>query len=389
MKYQVMPDLTPIEYEALKADIAENGILVPVEVDETGEVLDGHHRVKAWQELRADGIDLPDYARIKRVGWSEEEKRNHARKLNVLRRQLTEKQREKVYVDMRNDGMPYEEIAEVAGEDAKTVWNVINNSDLEISKSEIVNKRGQKRPAKYAKRKPKPVQDSMIYPGGSLLLDPVSAEKTVQEIREGRRQEIRQERIEKINKIAKSNAPLDLDQSYPIVYADPPWRYEHSATVSREIENQYPTMALEEICALPVSAIATPDAVLFLWTTSPKLAESLQVVEAWGFVYRTCMVWDKERIGMGYYARQQHELLLICTRGDLPSPEPENRPASVQRIRRDPEHSAKPQEFYALIESMYPEYDRIELFARNARDGWMAWGNQANDSRFQRETSVE
>ena len=80
---------------------------------------------------------------------------------------------------------------------------------------------------------------------------------------------------------------------------------------------------------------------------------------------------------MGYYARQQHELLLIATRGSVPVPEPENRPPSVIRIRRDDEHSAKPAEFYAMIERMYPELRKLEMFARTRRDGWAAWGSQA------------
>jgi len=192
-----------------------------------------------------------------------------------------------------------------------------------------------------------------------------------------RNAERRQERVEKIVAISSGNTELVAEKCYPIVYADPPWQYEHSMTDSRMIENHYPTMGLDQICAMPVSEIVTPDAVLFLWTTSPKLAESMRVIEAWGFNYRSCIVWDKERIGMGYYARQQHELLLIAARGSLPVPEPSNRPASVQRLRRGNEHSRKPDEFYELIESMYPEYEKIELFARNSRAGWSAWGNQA------------
>ena len=209
------------------------------------------------------------------------------------------------------------------------------------------------------------------------MLDQASAERQVSEARQEQTAQRRQERVERVNMIAQNNAPLESARRYPVVYADPPWRYEHSKTDNRQIENHYPTMDLEQICMLPVGEIAAPDSVLLLWTTSPKLAESMQVIDAWGFVYRTCMVWDKERMGMGYYARQQHELLLIATRGNLPVPEPAHRPASVVRIRRDPEHSAKPTEFYALIERMYPEYDRIELFARSRREGWEAWGNQA------------
>ena len=82
-----------------------------------------------------------------------------------------------------------------------------------------------------------------------------------------------------------------------MIYADPPWRYEHVKTESRAIENQYPTMDLDAICALPVRDIATDDSVLFLWATSPKLAEAMRVIDAWGFTYRTCMAWVKEKIG--------------------------------------------------------------------------------------------
>lgn len=371
MKYQVCRPLTPIEYEALKADIADHGVLVPVEVDENGDILDGHHRVQAWHELRAEGITVGTYPRMIRQGLTEEQKRNHARKLNVLRRQMSKDERETIMVDMRRDGMSYRAIAQAVGVDPMTAYN--KTSTVEISTVQGLD--GKERPATMP---PKPEPPISLFVPGNELIDPVAAVATVKEIRQERREEIRHERVDRINEIAKGNAPLAAPQRYPVIYADPPWRYEHSKTVSREIENQYPTMSLDEICDLPVCELAAPDAVLFLWTTSPKLAESVQVIEAWGFTYRTCMVWDKERMGMGYYARQQHELLLICTRGNLPVPEPTNRPRSVMRIPRDPEHSAKPTEFYGLIELMYPEYDRIELFARSQREGWAAWGNQAD-----------
>ena len=159
------------------------------------------------------------------------------------------------------------------------------------------------------------------------------------------------------------------------VYADPPWRYEHPVSASRKIENQYPTMTNDDICAVPVADIAAADAVLFLWATNPKLAEALAVVEAWGFTYRTNMVWVKDKIGMGYYARQRHELLLIATRGTPGTPSPSTRPDSVIEARRG-RHSAKPGGVYDLITSMYPDVPRVELFARTVRPGWMAWGNE-------------
>lgn len=199
------------------------------------------------------------------------------------------------------------------------------------------------------------------------------------EIRSARGELRRQERVEKIVKIAKGNAPLApgaTAERYPLVYADPPWRYEHAESESRAIENQYPTMSLDDICALPLADITTDDAILFMWTTSPKLEEGMRVVREWGFTYRTCMVWDKEKIGMGYYARQQHELLLIATKGAIPVPPPSARPGSVVRITRG-DHSAKPHEFYELIERMYPELPKLEMFCRSPRAGWSVWGNQS------------
>lgn len=165
---------------------------------------------------------------------------------------------------------------------------------------------------------------------------------------------------------------------YPIIYADPPWRYENPpmGDTGRSIENHYPTMQLQEICDLPVRDITAEDAVLFMWATAPKLYECMEVIDAWGFDYRTCMTWIKDKIGMGYYARNRHELLLIAKRGNLPVPEPSNRPDSVVEAPRLA-HSAKPDLFYDIIEIMYPDAPKVELFARNRREGWFSWGNQA------------
>lgn len=195
-----------------------------------------------------------------------------------------------------------------------------------------------------------------------------------QQATEARRSQI----AEKIASIARNSQQLDPEKIgvFPVIYADPPWQYEHVETWDRAIENHYPTMGLSDICAMPVSKLAAEDAILFLWVTSPKVAEAVRVVEAWGFTYRTCMVWDKDQIGMGYYFRQQHELLFVAARGALPVPLAENRYPSVLHAPRG-RHSEKPIEVYDMIEKMYPEYRKIELFSRKMREGWFAWGNEA------------
>jgi len=198
--------------------------------------------------------------------------------------------------------------------------------------------------------------------------------QVAKDIQNEKREERRAERFDKLADMAQE-VSLPTMRKYNVIYADPPWRYEHSISTSRDIENQYPTMPLEKICELPISDIAQDDCVLFLWATSPKLAEAIKVIEAWGFRYVTNAVWVKDRIGMGYYFRQQHELLLVAAKGNVPAPAPEARVSSVITAPRQ-EHSRKPDFIYQVIDKMYGSLPKIELFARNSKDGWDVWGNE-------------
>jgi N6-adenosine-specific RNA methylase IME4 len=139
--------------------------------------------------------------------------------------------------------------------------------------------------------------------------------------------------------------------------------------------HHYPVMSLAEVCALPVADLAADDCVLFLWTTVPLWRKAFEVLDAWGFEYKSGLVWDKEIPGMGYWVRGQHELLLLATKGHPPPPLTENVPTSVIRERRR-EHSRKPEASYALIERVFPDLPKLELFARQPRPGWEVWGNE-------------
>lgn len=160
---------------------------------------------------------------------------------------------------------------------------------------------------------------------------------------------------------------------FDVIYADPPWRYDFSKSDTRSIENQYPTMEIEEICKIKVPS--AKDSVLYLWGTAPKLLEAIQVIKAWGFEYKTHAVWDKLRIGMGYYFRGRHELLLIGTKGSPGTPDEQNRPDSIITQART-KHSSKPEIVYEIIEKGYPNKKYLELFSRNKRNNWVCWGNQ-------------
>lgn len=201
--------------------------------------------------------------------------------------------------------------------------------------------------------------------------------REVKEIRRERSEDRRAERIQNIAEISRNNTTLDGSIGrFAVIYCDPPWEYEFMSVDAWRVDNHYPTMTTEQICAEAVAAVVTDDAILFLWATAPKLAEAMQVITAWGFTYKTCAIWDKEWTGMGNYFRIQHELLLIATRGDIPPPKTDNRPASIVKFKRSTKHSEKPDVFYDIIEAMYPELPKLELFARATRKGWKSWGNE-------------
>lgn len=160
---------------------------------------------------------------------------------------------------------------------------------------------------------------------------------------------------------------------FDIIYADPPWRYDFSKSDNRAIENQYPTMEVSDICKLKVPA--AENSVLFLWGTAPKLLEAIEVIKAWGFQYKTNAVWDKRRIGMGYYFRIQHEHLFIATKGTPGVPGEKARPDSIFSQAKT-EHSSKPNIVYEMIEAAYPNRRYLELFGRTKRNNWTTWGNQ-------------
>ena len=165
-----------------------------------------------------------------------------------------------------------------------------------------------------------------------------------------------------------------------LVYADPEWQFEFyspKGSLATSADNHYPTSPLDEIKARDVPSIAADDCVLFLWATVPMLPHALEVMAVWGFQYVSQVAWVKDKVGTGYWFRNQHELLLIGTKGSVPAPAPGTQwPSVINAPVR--EHSRKPDKFYELIEAYFPTLPKIELNCRGKpRDGWTAWGNEA------------
>ena len=169
-------------------------------------------------------------------------------------------------------------------------------------------------------------------------------------------------------------------KKYGVIYADPEWRFEpysRESGMDRAPDNHYPTSATAEIILRPVQKIADKDCALFLWATAPMLPQALRVMREWGFEYKTHAIWQKDRIGTGYWFRSRHELLLVGTKGkEIMAPAMGTQFESVFGAAVA-EHSAKPECVYTMIESYFPNLPKIELNARRARPGWDAWGNEA------------
>jgi len=377
VRFHPLSELFPLmagrEFDELVADVRANGLREPIWTYE-GQILDGRNRYLACE---AAGVEprFREYEGDDPIAF--------VVSLNLHRRHLNESQRAVVAAKLAtlDRGRPSEN-PPIGGISAATAAEMLNvgtrsveraREVLDLGAPELVAavERGEVSVSAAADvaELPKEQQRELVARGEREILE------KAREIRAAKQEKRRRERIAAVASMAQPAPELPTGRRYPVIYADPPWRYEFVESECRAIENQYPTMELEAICALPVREIATDNAILFLWATSPKLAEALRVVEAWGFTYRSSAVWVKSQLGMGYYFRQQHELLLVATRGDMPAPAPDARPRSVYESPREA-HSAKPVAFYEFIERMYPNLPRIELFARGTREGWVGWGNE-------------
>ena len=180
-------------------------------------------------------------------------------------------------------------------------------------------------------------------------------------------------------------------KKFDIIYADPPWDYngklqfDKTSKSAEEIDPsrnifissasfKYPTLKLKELMTMPVHALAKDDCLLFMWVTSPHLAQAISLGQKWGFEYRTvAFIWDKMVHNPGKYTLSNCELCLVFKKGRIPQPRGAR---NIQQLIRSPRraHSMKPDEVRDAIEKMFPAQDRIELFARRRCKGWTEWG---------------
>ena len=375
--YQFLPPLPDDDYAALRQSIMDHGVRVPVEMDEAGNILDGHHRVAVCAEL-----GMTHFPKRINTGLAEWEKRTLARELNVARRHLNTAQKRRLIDDQLRDTPSLSDRALAArlGVSDKTVGSrrkALEDRAEIPHVAERTDTLGRSQPAQ--RQKTTLVDDS---PEGRA-----NVVREAKRVRAENAQASHTMRMEKQAAIASAGVAggsleaLAASGPFSVVYADPAWKFEVRSEVTgrdKSAENHYPTSTLDEI-----KAHAPPvndDAVLFLWCTASNLvSHALPVVAAWGFEYVTQRVWDKQAQGSGYWVFDRHEVLLICKRGQFPCPIPGTQPQSLYSEMKG-KHSAKPEHFRAAIVAMTPGLDssqRLEMNARTAHSDFVQWGYEA------------
>ncbi len=185
---------------------------------------------------------------------------------------------------------------------------------------------------------------------------------------------------------AAEDFSTEIEGTFGTILADPPWRFQNSTgKVAPEHKRltRYPTLSLDEIKGLPVSEVAAEKSHLYLWVPNALIAEGLQVLESWGFTYKTNLIWYKVRKdggpdgrGVGFYFRNVTEVILFGVKGNLRTLPPGRRQVNIISARKR-EHSRKPDELFDVIEACSPG-PYLEMFARGSRSDWVTWGNEAD-----------
>lgn len=365
-RYQVMPPLSDADFAALKSDIEARGVMVPIDYDEAGEILDGHYRVQACHEL-----GITDWPKLIREGLTEDEKRTHARMLNLARRHLDQAQRRALIADQLREtpGWSNRQIAQALGVDHKTVEPV--RIELE-SNGEIPNnvERVEASGRKARGRKPRLTKIKLVdnSPAGKA----------------GAKERAKEIRVEEHSEQEAANAnlakqPVILpDGIFGTIIIDPPWDMEK---IEREVRpNQvafdYPRMSEEQLIAYGeiVNSRAADECHLFMWTTHRFLPMALRLIEAWDFRYVLTFTWHKSGGFQPYGLPQYNSEFAVYARRGAPSfIETTAFNTCFSAPRR--EHSRKPDEFYETIRRVTAE-GRCDWFSRGDHPGFVPIGNE-------------
>lgn len=388
---ELFPLMGGTEFEELVEDVRVNGVADPIILFE-GQILDGRNRYRAWQRLGS----IPGTCRFEVYTGGNPlgfvmSKNLHRRHLSVSQRaivaaqlpglqhggdrtqpptSLTRDQR----ADMLNVGGSTVERAEgVVETGAPELVAAVKQGEIAVSAASDIATLPKEQQAKILASLARD-DEGQITPEARKLV-----KELAKDIRQKEQDDKKARRVQREAELGQHQMALPA-RKFGVIYADPEWKFEtYSETtgMDRSADNHYPTSVTEAIMARPVGEIAADDCVLFLWATAPMLQDAFRVLEAWGFTYKTNLVWDKKTIGTGYWFRGRHEHLLVATKGNVPCPAMGTQWESVLESVAG-RHSEKPEAVLEMIEQYFPTLPKIELNRRGPpRLNWDAWGNEA------------
>lgn len=388
---ELFPMLGESELDELASDIKANGLKHPiVVVDGQGEwlVLDGRNRAEA---CRRAGV-TPG-----RVVWTGADPVAYVLSTNLHRRHLNESQRgmvafevEKIYAKdakerQREHGSTAPGRANTSGKSAGSDGEARTKAAAALNVSPRLVQDAKKISTKGAPEVVEAVRAGKIAVGDAVRIvaePPAKQAAFVASVEAGEAKTLKEaaQRATKAEVVARIQAePQPLPAGpFRVIVADPPWQYDKRAEdPTHRGANPYPSMSTDAICAMPIEGLAHDDAILWLWTTNAFMRDAFRVLDAWGFRERTILTWVKDRMGTGDWLRGKTEHCVLAVRG-RPVVTLTNQTTVLTAPLR--EHSRKPDEFFDLVEALCTG-SKLELFAREPREGWSAWG--AESSKFE------
>lgn len=400
-RFQLFSPLPEEKFAALKDDIRQNGVLVPVEVDQHGQVLDGHHRIRAWNELKSEGVKVADYPRVIRQFANDDDREEHAAKINSNRRDITTDDKKRLAIRWRERGWSYRRIGNALGVSHGTVVYWLPREEAADSGVQIYTPEQPDRVVgadgkSYAATRPRPSvmatsardEERALTSMESLFSDDEDEDDdeyanistgevlTATRIRQMAAQRERERRNAELSE--SSNAPMP-NGKYRCIVIDPPWpmaKINRDERPDQGTSLDYPVMSLEDIAAMPVGDLANPDGChIYLWVTQKFLPAGIEMLRGWGFNYQCVMTWVKPTGMTPYSWMYNTEHVIFGRMGSLDLQRMGLKLSFEAPVSR---HSAKPDVFYERVLAATPG-PRVELFSRTDRDGFVAWGNEVRD----------
>jgi len=412
---EIFPLLEGDEFEQLKEDIRQNGLLQPI-VTYEDQIIDGRNRYRACADLKVD----PTYCTWKGKGSLVD----FIMSLNLHRRHLTVSQKACVAHAAVPHYAAEAKLRQLAAQNNQAGRAVREQQDNKRAVPEKIQElgngkgaddsggRGNDKPrptdnGKAHEHKTKPpkkknpegeavghaakavgVNPHYVYDvdkiykkdpelGGKVEKGETTISQALRQIREDAREERREANRQIVSAVPDATAAVAAGAKFATIVIDPPWDWGDEGDVNQlgRAKPDYATMSIEKLLELPVPDLADEDCHLYLWITNRSLPKGFQLIERWGFRYITNLVWSKPSFGMGNYFRGQHELILFGVKGSQMLKRKDI--GTVFSWPRGPEgHSSKPIESYDLIESASPG-PYLEMFARSQRPEWVQWGQNA------------